>query len=119
MSAYASFQRGTLAVIAAIILLAPGFSRAEIVDSETLATANANDAERAKVENFLEQASVAQKLQTLGVDSIAAKERVAAMSQQEIHALAQRIDTLPAGGDFSNSDFIIILLVVLLIAVIL
>ena len=33
------------------------------------------------------------------------------------HALAQRIDTLPAGGNLSNTDLILVLLIAILVVV--
>jgi hypothetical protein len=50
-----------------------------------------------------------------------AKNRVAVLSDSEVHALAQKIDSMPAGGDLrnvSNSDLIIILLLLILIAIV-
>jgi hypothetical protein len=36
-----------------------------------------------------------------------------------VHALAQRIDAMPAGGNLSQNDWILILLLVILLVVIL
>jgi len=46
-----------------------------------------------------------------------AKERVAALNEQEVHALAERIDSMPAGGTLSQMDMVIILLIAILVAV--
>lgn len=57
----------------------------------------------------------------MGVDGIAAENRVDALNDEEVHALAQRIDSLPAGGNiagFTNEQIIIVLLLVILVAVI-
>ena len=58
-----------------------------------------------------------QRLQALGVEGVVAKDRVAAMSEEEVHALAQRIDSMPAGGALSTTDMMLILLVAILVAV--
>lgn len=40
----------------------------------------------------------------MGVTGPVAKQRVESLSEAEVHALAQRIDTLLAGGSLSNTD---------------
>jgi len=108
---------------AALLALAVGFHtpplRAELVATPDAATEGSADAERAKVQHFLEQATVKERLQAMGVDGLAAADRVAALDQQEIHALAERIDSLPAGGALTTTDWILVVVVVLLVVIIL
>lgn len=80
-------------------------------------SASQADLDRAKVRQFMEQANVAQKLRGLGVDGLQARDRVDALADDEVHALAQRIDGLPAGGRLAESDIIILLLVAILVLV--
>lgn len=75
------------------------------------------DADRAKVRQFMEQANVADRLRALGVDGLQARDRVDALTEDEVHALAQRIDSLPAGGRLGENDVILILLVAILLLV--
>lgn len=105
------------ALTAALSIQAPQI-RAEVVTTDEVAAQGQAAADRAKVRSFLERANVKEKLQALGVDGLTAKDRVAALSQEEVHALAQRIDAMPAGGNLSNTDLILILLVVILVAII-
>lgn len=105
-------------LVAAVLTVQAPLARAEIVTTEEMTTPSQMDADRTKVLNFLERANVVQKMQALGVDSIAAKDRVAALSQEEVHALAQRIDSMPAGAALENTDIIIILLAIILVAII-
>lgn len=108
-------------VPAALLSLAVGFQtpalRAELVATPDVATQASTDAERAKVQQFLEQATVKERLQAMGVDGIAATDRVAALDQQEIHALAQRIDALPAGGNITTMEWILIALIAILVVI--
>lgn len=78
---------------------------------------NSEEADRATVQRFLEQATVKERLQAMGVDGLVATERVAALDQQEIHALAQRIDTMPAGGALTTMEWILIVLIAILVAI--
>lgn len=111
-------SRWLIALFAATLSLQVPFARAELVTTDEAAGQKPAMDERAKVQSFLEQASVKERLQALGVDGVLAQDRVAALSEEEIHALAQRIDTLPAGGNLSNTDIILILLVAILVAII-
>lgn len=109
-----------LAVTAALALQLP-LARADIVDTETLAAqSQAQDQaeqDRAKVQAFLERANVKERLQAMGLSGLSAQDRVASLSEAEVHALAQRIDTMPAGGNLSNTDLILILLIAILVAI--
>ncbi len=105
----------TLVVMSAIALQAP-LARAEIVATETLATQSQAEQDRAKVQAFVERANVKERLEAMGLSGLVAQDRVAALSEAEVHALAQRIDAMPAGGNLSNQDLIIILLVAILVA---
>lgn len=90
---------------------------AGMIGTADVAAQHSAEADRAKVQQFLEQATVKERLQALGVDGLVAAERVAALDQQEIHALAQRIDTMPAGGNITTMEWILIVLVAILVVV--
>lgn len=107
-----------LTTLAAFTLPVPPAS-AEIVTTDKLEAGAPVDAERARIKTFLERATVAEKLQAMGVDSVSAADRVDAMDAEEIHALARNIDSLPAGGNFTTSEIIVfVLLAILIIAII-
>ncbi|MCC4117748.1 PA2779 family protein [Aromatoleum toluclasticum] len=105
----------------ALLALAVGFHtpvlHAELVTTPDVGSHESADADRAKVQRFLEQATVKERLQAMGVDGIAAADRVAALDQQEIHALAQRIDSMPAGGNITTMEWILIVLIAILVVV--
>jgi hypothetical protein len=73
--------------------------------------------DRAKVREFVERANVKERLQALGVNGLNAGSRVDAMTPEEVHAMAQRIDGMPAGAALSQNDWILILLVAVLLIV--
>lgn len=74
--------------------------------------ASSAQADRTTVLNFLNRSDVAGKLQTLGVDPSTAKDRVGAMTDEEVQSLAGRINALPAGGDVSTAGVILILILI-------
>jgi hypothetical protein len=107
------------ALAAALIGLAPS-AGAAIVSTEQMTAGHEAQGERARVQAFVERARAAGQLQALGVEGANARERIDALSDQEVHALAARIDALPAGGNFgsfTDEQVIIILLLIILVAV--
>jgi len=51
----------------------------------------------------------------MGIDPLDAKARVQSMTDQEVHALAQDIQTAPVGGDMSAWAWVAIIVVAALI----
>ncbi|WP_332813157.1 PA2779 family protein [Ramlibacter sp.] len=106
--------------LAAVIALQAPLAQAELIGPEAVMAAQPPTQEqldRAKVQQFLDSAALKDRLRAMGVGGLDASHRVDAMTQQEVHALAQRIDSLPAGGAFSDRDIILVLLIALLIVV--
>jgi hypothetical protein len=81
-----------------------GLIGAEQAAGETMST------ERALVLGAFDRAEVVAQLQQAGIDPMAARERVRAMSDQEVHALAQDMQTAPAGA-MSDWGWVAVILV--------
>ncbi len=108
------------ALLTAALCLQMPPARAGIVTSEQLTAQHRSDSDRAKILSFIERANVRDRIQAMGVDGLAARDRVAALDDAEAHAVAQRIDALPAGGGiagFSDQQVIIVLLIVILVVI--
>lgn len=73
--------------------------QAAIVSTEQVVTAAAAEQNRAKVAATFERADVQAELKKMGVSTDEARARVAAMSDAEAASVANKIDSLPAGGD--------------------
>ena len=112
------FHRMFVVVLGATLCLQTSAVMAGVVPTDEIAAPNQTEMEKAKVQAFMDRAEVKDRLQALGVKEPAAQDRVAAMTDQEVHAMAQKIDTMPAGGYLGDSDLVLILLIVLLILVI-
>jgi len=65
-------------------------------------------AARVQVTHFIDRSDVASRLQALGVSPQLAQERVAALTDAEAAALADRIDRLPAGAGGQAIGLIIV-----------
>jgi hypothetical protein len=73
-------------------------AQAGMIGTDQVASAAAQ-ADRASVMQFLGRAEVTSQLQALGVDPASVRDRVAAMTDQEVQSLAGRIQNTPAGAD--------------------
>jgi len=102
----ASLSAGLFAVAAT--------ARAEPIPTDSVVS----QTERERVKQFFERADVRGKIQSLGVAPELAFKRVDSLTDAEVHALAARIDKLPAGGDIGKNTLILILVVLLLIVLI-
>lgn len=110
--------RGLTALIAAALISQGSLVHAGMIGPEAaLAAQSQAEQDRAKIQDFVERANVAEKLKAMGVSGLFARDRVEALTEAEVHALADRIDAMPAGGALSNNDLIIVLLIALLVAV--
>jgi hypothetical protein len=106
-----------VAVVSAAMCAQPIVAHAGIVSTEQVTAQDQAEADRAAVQGFLDRANVKERMQALGVDGVFARDRVAALSDHEVHQLAARIDGMPAGGNLSQNDLIIVLLVAILVAI--
>jgi hypothetical protein len=105
----------TAGVLAQAWFVAP--AAAEMVATEAVVLeAQASEA-RAKLEAQLARPEVAKRLQDYGVSPENAVERVRAMSDAEVRMLARAVDQLPAGGALTNTELLLILVLIILIAI--
>lgn len=95
-----STMKKTTCRVLVVSLLALSFqtARAGMIGADQAAAAQTAQSDRAAVMSVLNRSETVAQLQALGVDQQAARERVNAMTDQEVHALAQDIQTAPAGA---------------------
>ena len=84
-------------LVVSILALSFQSANAGLIGAEQ-AAGSTMSAERALVLGSLDRAEVVAQLQMAGVDPLAARERVKAMSEAEVQALAQDIQAAPAGA---------------------
>jgi hypothetical protein len=94
------FQRtvATLLIPAMTLGALPLSAQAGLVSTEQALITAAGEADRTRVSDFLARDDVRQALAQQGVSADEAIERVRAMSDAEVAALADRVDTAPAGA---------------------
>src|SRR5258708_26949683 len=84
-------------------------AQAGMIGTEQFAS-SVSGADRTTVLNVLSRTDVASQLQSLGIDPAQARDRVQAMSDQEIAALASRLDSLPAGASDGGALLLIVII---------
>jgi hypothetical protein len=72
---------------------------AGVISTQELIGTIDRDAAIARVDAVLARADVREQLERLGVDTVQAGERVAALTDQELELLAKNLESMPAGGD--------------------
>jgi len=102
-------------LIASVMVLSVQTAQAGMIGADQVTSAAGAQSERNTVLNALSRSAVTSELQALGVDSQAVRDRVAAMSDEELRSLAGKINSLPAGGE----GLVVVVLLVLLVLVIL
>ena len=83
----------------ALITLPFQTGQASMIGTEQVSAAATVQANRSLVLNHLNRAQTVSEFQALGLDAQQARDRVAAMSDEEVGNLAGQINAVPAGGD--------------------
>ena len=89
-------------------------STAGMIGTGEIASAVSAQAERTQIQSGLSRADVVAALQSMGVDVKTAKERVAALTDEEARSLAGKLGALPAGAD-SNGVWLAIAVVAIVV----
>jgi len=105
-------------VLGVAFSLQSSIGTAEVINDDLIVPLSQNEAGRLKVQNFMDRAEVRDRLKSFGVTDTLSRVRVAAMTDEEVHAMADKIDTMPAGGRVHDSDLVLILLIIILILLI-
>lgn len=101
------------ALVISLLALSFQTAKAGMIGADQ-AAAQAAQSDRAAVMSVLNRSETVAQLQANGVDPQAARERVNAMTDQEVHALAQDMQTAPAGA-MSGWGWAAVVLVVALV----
>jgi len=106
-----TFARIICRMLVASMIVLPLQAGAGVIGTDQAIDAAQAQAARVSVAGFIARAEVAGQLQAFGISSQAASDRVAALTDAEVAALAGRIDEQPAGG---VSGILVVLVVMFL-----
>jgi hypothetical protein len=87
---------------------------AGVIGTQQYLAAIDRDAALARIDAVLAKDEVRHRLEQLGVDPLAANERIAALTDQELQTLATDLENLPAGGDLLGIVVIVFLVLLIL-----
>ena len=76
----------------------PAAGRAAMISTGDVVAAASDQMNRDKVLEFAARADVQKSFESLGLTASTARDRVNAMTQEEINRIAGRIDSMPAGA---------------------
>lgn len=109
-----SFVRFVCRLLVLCMLATPFTVNAALIGTDQAQATSTQSADaRDRVLNFVQRGDVRNQLETLGLTPERAKDRVNAMTDQEVSQVAGRIDALPAGAD--GAGLLVLILVGLLI----
>ena len=95
-------RRNSLVAVLAASLFAASLqsaAHAGVISTQQYLTSVDRDATLARIDAVLAREEVRSKLEQYGVDPVAANERIAALTDQELELLATDLENLPAGGE--------------------
>jgi hypothetical protein len=94
-------RRNSLTALLAVSLLAGPMQSAYagVISTQQYLSTLDREATIARIDAVLARAEVRSKLEQYGVDSVAAEQRIAALTDRELELLATELESLPAGGD--------------------
>ncbi|OGA53133.1 MAG: hypothetical protein A3G24_08680 [Betaproteobacteria bacterium RIFCSPLOWO2_12_FULL_62_13] len=96
---FAAIRMACRFLIFSMMMLSFQTVQAGMIGTDQVASATGAQAERNAVLSLMNRSEVASQLQALGLDPNAAKDRLAALTDEEVRTLAGQLNSLPAGAD--------------------
>jgi hypothetical protein len=109
------FKSLIASILIACITFLPITSQAGIIGTDTTIALQQNISNVEKVKSFLSREDVIAKYESMGLSSKISKERVDALTQEEVNLVAAQIDSLPAGGYITETGGVIIAFALIII----
>jgi hypothetical protein len=107
-----SLKKNTCRVlVVAMMALSFQTARAGLIGTEQAAADSGAATQRSLVLSVLDRAETAAQLQAQGIDPAMARERVAAMTDQEVQQLAGDMQTAPAGAGLNAGGWVAVIVI--------
>ncbi len=94
-------------------------AQAGLIGTDEAVSAQQQSNDHARIEAFLSKSEVEEQMRAMGVDAATARSRVQALTNEEAAQLAQKMDAVPAGGNISTTEFLLILILIIVLAILL
>jgi hypothetical protein len=98
------------ALVVSLLALSFQTANAGMIGADQAAAGTTAPVDRSMVLSMLDRAETVAQLQAQGIDPAMARERVAAMTDQEVRTMAQDMQTAPAGALSSGGWLAVILI---------
>ena len=92
---------------------------AGMIGTDKVAADSQSSNDRERLKSLVARPELAKQLQSLGVPPDKAQERIDAMTDAEVRTLAGRIDALPAGGAFTDWQWVMIIIGIIVVVLLL
>ena len=86
---------------------------AALISTEQMSTLQSREANQQKIRRALDRPELVRQLESMGVSADQARQRVDALTDQELAMLADQTDRLPAGGDFFGTVGLIFIILLI------
>lgn len=100
-------------VLGSFSVAAAPLPASELVSTQAALSAESADADRERIHEILSRAEVQEQLIAQGVDLAEVEARVAALSPEEAHQMADQLEQLPAGASVVGA--LLVVFIVLLV----
>ena len=110
-----SCKKFLASILAASIVMAPFTVQSKLIATDEVVIGVQTKSSKDVVRSFVNRSDVASKLEGLGISRKTAEERVSSLTQKEAEYLAEKIDSLPAGGYISATGGVIIAVTLIII----
>jgi len=87
--------------------------QAALISTEQMSTWQSREANQYKIHRALDRPELVRQLESMGVSADQARQRVDALTDQELAMLADQTDRLPAGGDFFGTVGLIFIILLI------
>jgi hypothetical protein len=107
-----SLKKNTCRVlVVAMMALSFQTAQAGMIGTEQAAAGSGAATQRSLVMSVLDRAETAAQLQAQGIDPAMARERVAAMTDQEVQQIAGDMQTAPAGAGLNTGGWLAVIVI--------
>ena len=91
----------------------PSITYAGMIGTQTFIETQQTDTTRAHIEEFISRDNVRDQMVALGADPAEVRDRLAALTGDELRLLEQNLDTMPAGGILAVIGVVFVVLLIL------
>lgn len=114
---YCRFLALPMAALMFAVSMPLGAARAALVSTDQVVEKSQVEADRARIAALITREDVQRQLRAQGVDPDEALARVAALSDDEVRRIADRIDAMPAGQDALGTLIAVALIVFIVLLI--